>query len=160
MWHLPITCPYYIAPVAGCKTHRSPINWQREVKIILVHLAEIHVGQFFQPSLGSFNRFALLAIASRAGNSLICSSLIRSFAHSLIRWFVDLLVLLKSNDRLLAIRSRQMSDRDWIAQVVQRKWATVSKSLRSHDKWSNEQFAIKILAKKSKIIFLVCFIYV
>ena len=79
---------------------------------------------------------------------LIAHSLIRSFAHSLIRWFVDLLVLLKSNDRLLAIRSRQMSDRDRIAQVVQRKWATVRKSLRSHDKWSNEQFAIKILAKK------------
>ena len=43
------------------------------------------------------------------------------FAHSLIS--------LKSNEQLWAIRSdrsRQMSNRERIAQVAQRKWATVS----------------------------------
>ena len=81
--------------------------------------------------------------------SLYCKALcdlksglgIRSFAHSLIS--------LKSNERLWAIRSdrsRQMSDRERIAQVSQRKWV-------------NEQFAQKKLAKKSKILFLVWFIY-
>ena len=80
-----------------------------------------------------------------------------------------------------------MSDREQIAQVAQRKWATVSESLRSlrgnerqwanrsgrsrqmsnperfaqvtQRKWANERFAQNILAKKSKILFLVCFIY-
>ena len=66
-----------------------------------------------------------MACLNRAGNSLICSSL-RSFDHSLI--------LLKSIERLWAIRSdcsRQMSDCEWIAQVAQDKWAIVSKSLKS-----------------------------
>ena len=56
---------------------------------------------------------------------------IRSFAHCS---FAHLLILLKSNEWLWAIRSdrsRQMSDRERIAQVTQRKWATVSESLRS-----------------------------
>ena len=55
---------------------------------------------------------------------------IRSFPH---RSFTHSLILLKSNERLCAIcsdRSRQMSDHEQIAQVPQRKWATVSKSLR------------------------------
>ena len=72
-----------------------------------------------------------MACLNRAGNSLICSSL-RSFDHSLI--------LLKSIERLWAIRSdcsRQMSDCEWIAQVAQDKWAIVSESLKSLMK--NEQ---------------------
>ena len=50
---------------------------------------------------------------------------IRSFAH--------LLISLKSNERLWAIRSdcsRQMSNREQIPQVAQRKWVTMSESLR------------------------------
>ena len=82
-------------------------------------------------------------LAFRAGNSLICSSVIRSD------------------------RSNQMSDSEQFAQIAQDKWATVSKSLRSliskeqpwasclghswqisdcerfaqvaHDKWGNER---------------------
>ena len=53
------------------------------------------------------------------------------FAHSLIAHW---LIFLKSNERLWASRSdrsRQMSDRERIAQVAQRKWATTSESLRS-----------------------------
>ena len=90
---------------------------------------------------------------------------IRSFAH---RSFAQPIILLKSNERLWANRSdrsRQMSDREQIAQVAQRKWANVSESLR----WlkTNEQsLAIrsghseemsewalwsKMFAKKSKI---------
>ena len=60
-----------------------------------------------------------------------------------------------------------MSDREQMAQVAQRKWATVSKSLRSlytnerpwvigseeMSKWANERFTQKILATKSKILF-------
>ena len=64
------------------------------------------------------------------------------FAHSLICSFAHLLILLKSNERLWAIcsdRSRQMSDRERIAQVDQRKWATVRVSLRSLK--TNERFA-------------------
>ena len=77
-------------------------------------------------------------------HSFIAHSLIRSFAHSLIAHslicsfahcsFAHLLISLKSNERLWAIRSdcsRQMSDHERIAQVAQRKWATVSESLRS-----------------------------
>ena len=75
----------------------------------------------------------------RAGNSLIRSSLL--FAH--------LLILLKSNERLLAIRSdwpRQMSDHERITQVAKDIWATVINFLRSLK--GNEQFAKKNLAKK------------
>ena len=49
-----------------------------------------------------------------------------SFTHSLIS--------LKSNERLWGIpsdRTRNMSDREWIAQIAQDNWATMSKSLRS-----------------------------
>ena len=59
---------------------------------------------------------------------------IRSFPHLLIRSFVHSLILLKSNERLWAIhsdRSRQMSDREQIAQVAPDKWANVSELLRS-----------------------------
>ena len=101
----------------------------------------------------------------RAGNSLICSSLIRSF------------------------RSNQMSDCERFAQVtpIKRARATVSESLRSliskeqerpwanrsdrpwqmshherfaqvaHKKWANERFAQQFLAKKSKILFFSMF---
>ena len=91
----------------------------------------------------------------------------RSFAHLLI---AHLLISLKWNKRLWAIhsdRSIQISDSERIAQVAQRKWATVSDSLRSlrgnerceriahftHQKWANEWFAQKIWLKKSKILF-------
>ena len=66
---------------------------------------------------------------SGAGNSLICSSLIRSF------------------------RENQMS-------VSQDKWATVShlrRSLRGNERTSDSLKTIWL--KKSKILFLVCFIY-
>ena len=96
----------------------------------------------------------------RAGNLLICSSLIRSFC------------------------SNQMSDCERFAQITQDKWATVSKLLRplrgnedseriiqvTQDKWAtisdslrgNEQMSDslkKCWLKKSKILFLVGFIY-
>ena len=78
-----------------------------------------------------------------AGNSLIRSSLICSF------------------------RSFVLSDCEQFAQIAQDKWATVSESLRSlktnerpwairsgrAEKWANERFAQKNLAKKSKILF-------
>ena len=92
-----------------------------------------------------------LLVFSRAGNLLICSSLIRSF------------------------HLNQMSVYERFAQIAQDKWATVSKALRSliskewpwangsgrswqmshreryaqvaHDKWANERFAQKILVK-------------
>ena len=54
-----------------------------------------------------FSDFYYIALFIRAGNSLICSSLIRSF------------------------RSNQMSDCEQFAQIAQYKWATVSKLLRS-----------------------------
>ena len=77
---------------------------------------------------------------------------IGSFAH---HSFAHSLILLKSNERLWAIRSdrsRQMSDREGIAQVTQRKWATVSESLSSLK--TNGRFAQKILAKKiSNLVF-------
>ena len=44
-----------------------------------------------------------------------------------------------------------MSEREQIAQVALDKWATMSDSLRSLR--GNEQFAQKILAIKSKILF-------
>ena len=88
----------------------------------------------------------------RAGNSLICSSLISSFAQ--LKWVTlsDSLRLLKKNEQLWANRwgrSRQMSDREGIAQVAHDKWATVSNSLRLLI--INEQFAQQFLAKKSLI---------
>ena len=94
--------------------------------------------------------FLLLeSLSDRAGNSLIS---------------------LKSTEQLWEIRSersRQMSDRERIAQVAQLSWAIMSDSLRSlrgnelcewithfaHKKWANERFAKKILANKSKILF-------
>ena len=75
--------------------------------------------------------------ASRAGNSLIRSSFIHSFAHfAQIKWGTvrDSLRSLKTNERPWANRSgrsEEMSKREWIAQVPQDKWATVSNSLRS-----------------------------
>ena len=102
---------------------------------------------------------------------------IRSFAH---RTFAHLLISLKSNERLWAIRSdrsREMSDRERIPQVAQRKWATVSESLRSHktnerpwaicsgcseemSQWviNSTTFGLKNLKSFFKT-FLVCFLY-
>ena len=94
----------------------------------------------------------------RAGNSLICSSLICSSAH--------LLIFLKPNEQLWAIHSdcsRQMSDRERIAQVAQDKWANMSDLLRLPR--GNERMSDslkKIWLNKSKILFfnfLVCFKY-
>ena len=81
------------------------------------------------------------------------------FAHSLID---HSLILLKSIEWLWAIcsdRSRQMSDCERIAQVVQDKWATMSDLLRSL--MINDQMRIslkKFWLQKSKILFLVCFL--
>ena len=52
-----------------------------------------------------------------------------------------------------------MSDRERIAQVAQDKWATLSNSLtwlRGIERMSD---LLKKIAKKSVILFLVCFIY-
>ena len=85
------------------------------------------------------------------------------FAPLLIGSFAHLLISLKSNERLWAIRSdrsRQMSDYERIAQVAQEKWVTMSDLLSrsremsnpeqiaqvAHDKWANELFAQKMLA--------------
>ena len=84
--------------------------------------------------------------------------LICSFAH-----FSHSLILLKSNEQLLAIcsdRSRQMSDREQIAQVPQDKWATISdllRLLRGNERMSN--LLNKFWLNKFKILFLVCFIH-
>ena len=88
--------------------------------------------------------------------------------------FAHLLISLKSNEQLWAIcsdRSRQMSDREWIAQVAQRKWATMSDPEQitqvAQDNWAtmshllrslrgNEQMSAslkKFWLKKSKILF-------
>ena len=97
---------------------------------------------------------------SRAGNSLIRSSLICSFCSNQMsycerfaqiaqdKWATvsESLRLLKTNERLWVNhsgRSWQMSDRERFAQVA-------------HDKWANERFAQKNL----KSYFLVCFIKV
>ena len=69
-------------------------------------------------------RSKIFYLFNRAGNLLIRSSLIRSFAHSLIRSFCP----------------NQMGDCERFAQIAQ-------------DKWANEQFAQKIWIKKSKIFF-------
>ena len=90
---------------------------------------------------------------SRAGNLLICSSLIRSFAHfAKIKWATVVSKLLRSlrgYERPWANcsgRSRQMSDHERLDQVAQKKWA-------------NEQFAKKIWLKNVKCCFTtVCFI--
>ena len=85
------------------------------------------------------------SLHTRAGNSLIWSSLIRSFTHfAQIKWATvrDSLRLLKTNERPWANssgRSEEMSDREWFAQVAQRKWAMwVNRSFRSRkmSKWA------------------------
>ena len=59
---------------------------------------------------------------TRAGNLLIRSLLIHSFCHfAQIKWALW---------AMHSDRSRQISDLEWIALVAQRKWATVSDSLR------------------------------
>ena len=74
----------------------------------------------------------LFLFGSRAGNSLIRSSLICSFTHfAKIKWATesDSLRSLKTNEWPWANRSgrsEEMSDCDWIDQVAQDKWATVS----------------------------------
>ena len=110
--------------------------------------------QFFQGSERCVRKLHAVALFPGLG---ICSFAHRSFAH--------LLILLKSNEQLWALRSdrsRQMSDHEQISQVAQRKWVTVSDSLRllrgneqseriahfAHQKWANERFAQKNLAKQ------------
>ena len=77
-------------------------------------------------------------LPARAGNLLIRS----------------LLISLKSNELLWEIRShrsRQMSDCEWIAQVTQDKWATISNSLRSLR--GNEQMSDSLEKFWQKILF-------
>ena len=64
-----------------------------------------------------------------------------SFTH---RLFAHLLIVLKSNEHFWAIRSdssRKMRDHEWITQVAQRKWATMSELLRmlktNEQPWAN-----------------------
>ena len=99
----------------------------------------------------------------RAGNSLICSSLICSFAHfAQIKWATvsDSLRALKTNERLWANRSGfswQMSK----LSSAHDKLATVSDSLRSlmiNVQMSN--LLKKFWLKKPKIFFNVCFMIV
>ena len=85
---------------------------------------------------------------TRAGNSLIPSLLIHSFAHfAQIKWATvsDSLRSLKTNERLWANRSgcsEEMSDREQFAQVAQRKWAMwVNRSFRSPKMSDHERFA-------------------
>ena len=84
----------------------------------------------------------------RAENSLIRSSLIRSWATvsdllRMLKTVSESLRSLRRNEQPWAKRSgrsRQMSDHEQFTQVAQRKWA-------------NERFTQKILVKKSKIFF-------
>ena len=84
-----------------------------------------------------FSPHLLTIPISRAGNWLICSLLICSFAHfAQIKWATvsDSLRSLKTNERPWANPSghlEEMSDCERITQVAQRKWATLSKLLRS-----------------------------
>ena len=79
-----------------------------------------------------------------------------SFSHIssfLVSDVSESLISLKSNERLWAIRSdcsRQMSDRQRIAQVAQRKWAIVSESLRSLTK--NEQMSESLIFLSKSLI--------
>ena len=89
------------------------------------------------------------------GNLLICTSLIRSFAHfAQIKWATvsDLLRSLITNERPRANRSgrsEEMGDRERIAQVSQDKQATMSDSLLgAQRKWANERLDQKSLAKQ------------
>ena len=107
-------------------------------------------------------------------HSLITHSLIHSFTHSLIHSFTHSLI--HSFHSFCSFCLNQMSNCERFAQIGQDKLATVSKSLMSliskerpwanhsgpswqmgdrerfaqvaHDKWANERFAQKILAKK------------
>ena len=78
--------------------------------------------------------------------------------------FAHLLISLKSNARLWAIRSdrsRQMSNCEQIAQVAHDIWATVSDSLRSL--MINERMSDslkKFGLKKSKILFFSMFCFI
>ena len=102
----------------------------------------------------------------RAGNSLICSALIRSDAHfAQIKWATvsDLLRSLKTNEWPWATRSgrsEEISNREQITQVAQDKWSTVSNWLRSL--MINEGMSDSLkkcwLKKNLKSCFLVCFI--
>ena len=91
----------------------------------------------------------------RAGNLLFAH---HSFAHfAQIKWATvsNLLISLKTNERLWANhsgRSRQMSNREQITQVAYDKWSTVSDWLRSL--MINEQISYSLKTfclKKSKI---------
>ena len=131
----------------------SQLNWMQQCKICLIFSIELNVSLQKQinpsePGLG------------------IRSFPHRSFAHfAQIKWATvsDLLRLLKTNEQPWAKcsgRSEEMSDHKRIAQVAQDKWVTMSDSLRSLR--GNEQIndpLNKFWLNKSKILFLVCFIY-
>ena len=101
---------------------------------------------------------------ARAGNYLICSSLICSFTQiTQIKWATvsDFLRSLKTNEWLWANCSGcsyQKSDCERIAQVTHEKWATMSNSLRLL--MINEQMSNLIKKIWLKLYFCCCFIYV
>ena len=74
---------------------------------------------------------------SKARNSLICSSLLCSFAHfaqiiwASVSYSLRLLMTKEQPWANRSGRSRQLSDREQIAQVAHDKWMTLSDSLRS-----------------------------
>ena len=96
--------------------------------------------------------------------SLICSTLIRSFANfAQIKWatVIDSLRSPKTNDQPWANHSghsEEMSDHERIAQVAQDKWVIVSDSLRSLILNERMSDSLKIFRlKKSKILFFSMF---
>ena len=113
-----------------------------------------------------------MPLSTRAGNSLIPSLLICSFCSNQMsdyerfaqiaqdKWATlsELLRLLRGNKRPWGNHSgcsEEMSDLERITQIAQNKWATLSDSFRSLR--GNERMSTSL--KKSKILFLVCFIY-
>ena len=120
-------------------------NWQLHLVIANLHLG-LHMS----------THYPVCSLASRAGNSLLCSSLICSFAHfAQIKWATvsDSLRSLKTNKRPWANYSgcsEERSHRERISQVAWDKWATISnllRSLRGNERMSDS------LKKKSKILF-------
>ena len=128
LWILPPTFAQFPMP-----TLAHFLNVVFSFNMIWIFLWHINVLNVRQKSVWPF---------PRAGNSLICSLLIRSllirsFAQfAQINWATmsDSLRSLETNEPLWANhsgRSRQISEREQIAQVTHNKWATVSDSLRS-----------------------------
>ena len=98
---------------------------------------------------------ALTALSWTALRPEQCSAQGWEFAHSHIRTFAH---FVKWNEQPWAIcsdRSRQMSDREQIAQVAQRKWATVSESLRllrgNERPWANRSGRSEEMSDREQI---------